>query len=150
MILTIWVAKAAQIAIRLLGRAGTHTPGLIARRLHPGIIGALRHPARVIAVTGTNGKTTVSNLLTDALEAQGLTVASNRTGSNIPAGVATMLNAQALSGDFDQLLVIAAPKTLGELRKHWGKPLQAKLVGEMAKDLTGMTTDQIVKAIDNA
>jgi protein required for attachment to host cells len=75
---------------------------------------------------------------------------STKSEDGFAAGVATMLNAQALAGDFDQLLVIAAPKTLGELRKHWGKPLQAKLVGEMAKDLTGMTTDQIVKAIDNA
>ena len=90
-LLTIWVAKLAGLAIRVLGRAGTHTPGLIARKLHPGIIGALRHPARVIAVTGTNGKTTVSNLLTDAFEAQGLTVASNRNGSNIAAGVASLL-----------------------------------------------------------
>ncbi|TBN56840.1 DUF1727 domain-containing protein [Glaciihabitans arcticus] len=90
-LLTIWVAKLAGLAIRVLGRAGTHTPGLIARKLHPGIIGALRHPSRVIAVTGTNGKTTVSNLLTDALEAQGLTVASNRNGSNIAAGVASLL-----------------------------------------------------------
>ena len=90
-LLTIWVAKLAGLAIRALGRAGTHTPGLIARRLHPGIIGALRHPSRVIAVTGTNGKTTVSNLLTDALEAQGLKVTSNRNGSNIAAGVTSLL-----------------------------------------------------------
>ena len=90
-LLTIWVAKLAGFAIRALGRAGTHTPGLIARKLYPGIIGALRHPERVIAVTGTNGKTTVSNLLTDALEAQGLTVTSNRNGSNIAAGVTSLL-----------------------------------------------------------
>jgi UDP-N-acetylmuramyl tripeptide synthase len=45
----------------------------------------------VVAVTGTNGKTTVANLLSEALEAQGLRVASNRTGSNIAAGVATTL-----------------------------------------------------------
>lgn len=75
---------------------------------------------------------------------------STKSEDGFAAGVAAMLNAQALSGDFDHLLVIAAPKTLGELRKHWGKPLQAKLVGEMAKDLTGMTADQITKAIDNA
>ena len=36
-LLTIWVAKLAGLAIRALGRPGTHTPGLIARRLHPGI-----------------------------------------------------------------------------------------------------------------
>lgn len=88
---TIWVAKLAGLAIRAIGRQGTHVPGLIARKLHPGIIGALRHPPRVIAVTGTNGKTTVSNLLAEALEAQGLRVTSNRSGSNIAAGVAAVL-----------------------------------------------------------
>ncbi|HEY5319875.1 MAG TPA: MurT ligase domain-containing protein [Galbitalea sp.] len=91
LLLTIWAAKLAGLTIRVLGRPGTHTPGLIARKLHPGIIGAVAHPARVVAVTGTNGKTTVSNLLAEALEAEGLRVASNRTGSNLAAGVATAL-----------------------------------------------------------
>ena len=90
-LLAIWAAKAAATGLRLLGRAGTHVPGLIARKLHPGIIGALRHPTRVVVVTGTNGKTTVSNLLTEALEAEGLRVATNRNGSNIAAGVTTLL-----------------------------------------------------------
>jgi UDP-N-acetylmuramyl tripeptide synthase len=90
-LLTIWVAKLAGVAIRVLGRKGTHVPGLIARKLYPGIIGAIRHPARVIAVTGTNGKTTVSNLLAEALEGEGLRVASNRYGSNLAAGIATTL-----------------------------------------------------------
>jgi len=91
LLLTIWAAKLAVLGIRLLGRRGTHLPGLIARRLHPGIIGAIAHPARVVAVTGTNGKTTVSNLLAEALSAQGLRVASNRYGSNLAAGIATTL-----------------------------------------------------------
>lgn len=90
-LLTIWVAKLAGVAIRALGRQGTHTPGLIARRLYPGIIGAIRHPARVIAVTGTNGKTTVSNLVAEALAGEGMRVVSNRSGSNLAAGVATAL-----------------------------------------------------------
>jgi Zn ribbon nucleic-acid-binding protein len=90
-LLTIWAVKLAALAIKALGRAGTHVPGLIARKLHPGIIGAIRHPARVVVVTGTNGKTTVSNLLAEALDAQGLRVASNRSGSNLAAGVATTL-----------------------------------------------------------
>jgi UDP-N-acetylmuramyl tripeptide synthase len=91
LLLTIWVAKLAGFGIRALGRPGTHTPGLIARKLYPGIIGAIRHPARVVAVTGTNGKTTVSNLLAEALDAQGLKVASNRSGSNLAAGVSMAL-----------------------------------------------------------
>lgn len=62
-------------------------------------------------------------------------------------GVAALLNKNALEGKFDKLLVIAAPKTLGELRKHWHKALEEKLVGEIAKDLAGQSTDQITKAI---
>ena len=92
----VWAAKLAGVAIRAIGRQGTHTPGLIARRLYPGILGAIRHPARVVAVTGTNGKTTVSNLLTEpisslmmmpglALGAMGLGVAV----SELPWGLAT-------------------------------------------------------------
>ncbi|MEJ1230012.1 MAG: MurT ligase domain-containing protein [Galbitalea sp.] len=45
----------------------------------------------MVVVTGTNGKTTVSNLLAEALKGEGLRVASNRYGSNLAAGVATAL-----------------------------------------------------------
>ncbi len=98
-LLTVWVAKLSALALRLSVRAGTHVPGRIARRLHPGIIAAIRHPARVVAVTGTNGKTTVSNLLAEALEAEGLRVVSNRLGSNLAAGVAmTLIDAVTWTG----------------------------------------------------
>ena len=98
-LLAIWAGKLAALALRALGRAGTHVPGLVARKIHPGIIGAIRHPARVIAVTGTNGKTTVSNLLAEALALQGLVVASNRNGSNLAAGVtATLIGAVSWTG----------------------------------------------------
>ena len=90
-LLTIWVVKLSVVVLRVFGRAHTHVPGIIANALHPGIIGAVRHPARVVVVTGTNGKTTVSNLLAEALETEGLRVASNRNGSNIAAGVAATL-----------------------------------------------------------
>lgn len=98
-LLAIWAAKAAAAGLRLLGRAGTHVPGLIARKIHPGIIGAVQHPSRVVVVTGTNGKTTVSNLLAEALEGEGLRVASNRNGSNLAAGVAaTLIGAVSWTG----------------------------------------------------
>ncbi len=66
------------------------------------------------------------------------------------AGVAAMLNAQALSGKLGELVVIAAPRTLGELRKHWHKALQARLIGEIPKDLTGQTPEHIAAAISHA
>src|ERR1700712_71958 len=90
-LLAIWAAKLSALALRAIGREGTHVPGLIARRVHPGIIGAIRHPPRVVAVTGTNGKTTAANILAGALSANGMTVASNLNGSNLAAGVAATL-----------------------------------------------------------
>ena len=63
------------------------------------------------------------------------------------AGVAQVLNAQMAAGKITKLLVIAAPKTLGELRHHYTKMLQTHLIGEIAKDLTGRTTAEIEKTI---
>ena len=65
-------------------------------------------------------------------------------------GVAQGRNKWVVTNRIDELLVIAAPKTLGELRKHWHKDLQGRLVGEIAKDLTGHSSDQIAAAIDKA
>ena len=65
-------------------------------------------------------------------------------------GVAQVLNKWVVTNKIDELLVIAAPKTLGELRKHWHKDLQAKLAGEIAKDLTGHSTDQIAAGVEKA
>jgi protein required for attachment to host cells len=65
-------------------------------------------------------------------------------------GVADVLNKWVLSNKVDNLLVIAAPKTLGQLRKGWHKETEGKLVGEIAKDLTGHSTDDIAAAIEKA
>ena len=65
-------------------------------------------------------------------------------------GVADVLNKWVLTNKVEHLFVIAAPKTLGQLRKGWHKETEGRLVGEMAKDLTGHSTDQIAAAIDKA
>jgi len=61
--------------------------------------------------------------------------------------VALTLNEMALQGDFEKLLVIAAPRTLGELRKHWHKAVEERLVGEVPKTLTNATLEEIEKAV---
>jgi len=65
-------------------------------------------------------------------------------------GVAEVLNTWVLGHKVEHLLVIAAPKTLGQLRKGWHKETVARLVGEIAKDLTGHSTDDIAAAIERA
>lgn len=64
--------------------------------------------------------------------------------------VAQALNNQALKNRFDKLVVIAAPKTMGELRKHWHKEVEGAIVGEITKTLTNASTDEIIRAIEAA
>ena len=65
------------------------------------------------------------------------------------ASVASALNAAVLANNIDHLVVIADPSTLGEMRKLYHKSLEQKLVGEIAKTLTGHSTDDLLKAIAN-
>ena len=65
-------------------------------------------------------------------------------------GVADELNKSVLANKIEHLLVIAAPKTMGQLRKGWHKETAARIVGEISKDLTGHSADQIAEAIQKA
>ncbi len=75
---------------------------------------------------------------------------SQQDEDSFAAGVAGLLNKRVLDGKIDDLVIIAAPRTLGELRKHYHKSLNAKLVGEIAKDLTGHSAADIAKTIASA
>ncbi len=66
------------------------------------------------------------------------------------AGIAALLNKRVLDGDIDSLIIVAAPRTLGELRKHYHKALSAVLVGEIPKDLTGHPLADVERAISAA
>ncbi|MFY8101785.1 MAG: host attachment family protein, partial [Allorhizobium sp.] len=66
------------------------------------------------------------------------------------SGITDMLNAHVLDGTIQNLVIIAAPRTLGEMRKGYHKQLSAVLIGELAKDLTGHSLQDIEKALDAA
>ncbi len=63
------------------------------------------------------------------------------------AAAAEWLNAEAIAGNIEALLIIADPKTLGEMRHHYHVELKQLLTGEIDKTLTGQTTDKIEAAI---
>jgi protein required for attachment to host cells len=66
------------------------------------------------------------------------------------AAIADWLNAQALEGKIEHLIVVAAPKALGELRRHYHKALSGKLVAELDKDLVGRPVAEIEAALNHA
>ncbi|QUL37546.1 host attachment protein [Erythrobacter sp. JK5] len=63
------------------------------------------------------------------------------------AAAAEWLNAKAIANDLHDVLVIADPKTLGEMRQHYHSELKSRLVGELDKTLTGQTSDEIERII---
>ena len=84
-------AKVSMFIMKLLGRNASYLPGKIALAIDKKFLGGLEQPKTVIAVTGTNGKTTVSNLLNSILVRCGYNVTNNSLGSNVQAGIATAL-----------------------------------------------------------
>ncbi len=85
------MGKLAYRTQRILGMNATYFPGDLAIKLCPDYLGKVGRPPVVIAVTGTNGKTTVCNLLNDILTKEGYEVMGNRAGSNTNSGIATAL-----------------------------------------------------------
>ncbi len=90
-LIALWASKLCLRLLRLLKRNATCTPGKIAIMIDKNFLGGLQMPKTVIAVTGTNGKTTVSNLLSDILTKNGYKVTNNSFGSNIRPGIASAL-----------------------------------------------------------
>lgn len=82
------VGKAVRQAARLRG-GGSALPGLVVEKLDPGYLGRVldKLPYGVIAVSGTNGKTTTTKMIVEMLEDCGLRVFTNKTGSNFSRGV---------------------------------------------------------------
>ena len=52
------------------------------------------------------------------------------------ADAADQLRIRALAGDYDALVIVAPPRTLGELRKHLHKDVEKRVVMELAKEMT--------------
>ena len=90
--IALWCAKTGKfIATKVLRRNGSILPGKIALKICPDFIGKIEKPRTIIAVTGTNGKTTVCNMIEDVLRDNGYDFIDNKLGANVNVGVATTL-----------------------------------------------------------
>jgi len=86
------VGGAAGRVSRLTGRGdGSVIGGALGLRVEPELLRLLAVGRQVVLVTGTNGKTTTTRLITAGLSALGQEVASNAFGANMEAGLASAL-----------------------------------------------------------
>lgn len=95
--LIIILGKAVRSVARLRG-GGSALPGLFVEKMSPDFIEQTlaQLPRGIVVISGTNGKTTTTKMVVALLEAHGLKVFTNRTGSNFTRGIAA-----ALLGEID-------------------------------------------------
>ena len=87
-LLSILVCRALTLVGKMVGK-GTSLPGKYALKVCPDILRRIRKPKTIIAVTGSNGKTSTVEMIAAILKANGKTVAYNEEGSNQIEGVTT-------------------------------------------------------------
>lgn len=103
-VLALSLGKLTFKGLRLLGRTGSALPGRVVEKLSPKLLPDIlaQLPQGVIVVSGTNGKTTTTKLITKLLESQGLRVLTNPTGSNFVRGIiSSVVDKATWSGKLD-------------------------------------------------
>ena len=85
--LAVLACKCCRSLIRFLGRGGTDFPGRVALKICPNLLGELAKGVTTVIVTGTNGKTTTSRMIEQAMTDSGISFFANKTGANLLSGV---------------------------------------------------------------
>jgi UDP-N-acetylmuramyl tripeptide synthase len=101
--LVIIFGKTIRSIARLRG-GGSALPGLFVEKISPDFIKTTlaQLPRGIVVISGTNGKTTTTKMVVALLEAYGLKVFTNRTGSNFTRGVAAaLLGEMTVKGKLD-------------------------------------------------
>ena len=66
------------------------------------------------------------------------------------AAATEWLNTEVLENRIDKLFIVADPKSLGEMRRHYHTKLEDVLVGELDKAVSGEPADRIARSIAGA
>ena len=95
--LAILVCKLGRFVGKLVGK-GSSMPGKFALKICPDILSRVQLPPHIIAVTGSNGKTSTVEMIAAILRADGKHVIYNEEGSNQIEGVTTLILTHATMG----------------------------------------------------
>lgn len=121
--LAILICRMATVVGKLVGK-GTSMPGKFALKVCPDILKRIQKPKTIVAVTGSNGKTSTVEMIASVLRANGKTVAYNSEGSNQIEGVTTMmLNSCTWGGKMKQdILLIESDERYTKFTFKWFHP----------------------------
>ena len=96
-LLAIIVCKILRLVGKVVGK-GSSLPGKYALKICPNILSLVQLPPQIIAVTGSNGKTSTVEMIASILQKSGKTVIYNAEGSNQIEGVTTLILSRATLG----------------------------------------------------
>ncbi len=82
--------KLTRLAIKMLGRNASSFPGGLALKLCPDLLRRMQLPPKTVVVTGSNGKTTTTQMIYAAAREAGIDLICNTEGSNQIQGVTAM------------------------------------------------------------
>ncbi len=106
MFLAVIVCKLVRFIGKLVGK-GSSMPGKIALKIYPNVLKYVKMPDTIIAVTGSNGKTSTVEMISHVLASAGKTVAYNKEGSNQIEGVTSfILSNSTLSGKIKSDIIL--------------------------------------------
>ena len=143
---------------------GSAFPGLVALRVEPRFLERTiaNIPLGIVAVSGSNGKSTTTNMVAAILRGHGLRVFTNPSGGNLPQGIAS-----AVLADVDAEGRLSADVAVLEIDEAYGVELSRLLtprvvlllnvqidqlnrffepdrVGEMLRKIAGTATETLV------
>ena len=154
----IWCGKLVCTVSRGLGKGnGSSLPGRVARKIDPEILSVMSGMVRekIIAVTGTNGKTTTTSLLAHVLSQSGKKVVWNRMGANLMDGaVSSFVLAAKKSGKLDADYACIEVDEMASVRVFPGLKPDCVLVTNIFRDQLDRTCEvditcgQIQKAME--
>lgn len=111
--------------------------------------------------TGTEAEPELSPQDSPKLDSSNHSAGSRHSSSGNPGGhqadedahaiaAAEWLNQQVLGHKLTDLVIFAAPRTLGELRKHYHKQTEQALLGEVNKSMAGRQPSELIAALQQS
>lgn len=143
------------LIIKVIRYGGSNITGKIAVSLQKDFIRNFKNINlnNVIMVTGTNGKTSTTNLIAHTLKTAGKSVAINNEGANMLTGVATtLIKNSTLKGKFNKEYLVLEIDERSIEKIHNKLPAKHLVVTNILKDQVQRNGDPefILKKIENA